>query len=664
MAWILTLMLSGMAGYARAQAVLTLQDGTTSYALGPYLEVLEDPTGRWSVEAVQADSLHRRFRPLDAASLHPGAAAYWLRFRTRASDSGTSSDPGTSDARAAWLLETLADEVTAYVRDEAGGRVALRTGLTVPLRERPVPVGLPPLLPLTLADTATMVYLRVRHDFGSYASSDRRPAEVLSPVLHAQAPVLEADRTRRFWQGLFFGFMLAMAGYNLFLLLSVRDRSYLYYVLYVLSFTAFFGVSRGYLQEIAWPDAWRALPDGLFLLVPIGSIWYLLFSQAFLQTRRWTPGIHRVLQGLIGLSGIGVVLGLAGYWTPATGLMALVVPSTTLCSMGASVIAMRQGYRPARYFLLACALFIVGVLLYTGAWLQWLPTTALTKYGVQAGAALEALLFSFGLGHRIRTLRREKQAAREHALRAEAETKMLQETSALKTQLLGMAAHDLRNPLTTIQVATRELADELDGSPLGEFAAMADTAAGHMVALLKDLLSLAAIESGRIELRRRPMAMAPLAESVVQAHRPQARLKQQRIELIAAAPEAMVVADQERLREIMDNLVSNAVKYAPPGSAIEVCVEVRGRVVRFAVQDEGPGFSEEDRRHLFEAFRPLSARPTGNEGSTGLGLAITRHLVELHGGHIDVESEPGQGSRVFVDLPRAAVEALQPAASP
>jgi hypothetical protein len=101
----------------------------------------------------------------------------------------------------------------------------------------------------------------------------------------------------------------------------------------------------------------------------------------------------------------------------------------------------------------------------------------------------------------------------------------------------------------------------------------------------------------------------------------------------------------------MDNLLTNAVKYSPPGSTVQVSVQPEGDGWRINVQDEGPGITEEDRQKLFEDFARLSARPTGGEKSTGLGLAIARRIVHAHGGEIGVDSIPGHGATFWFTLP-------------
>lgn len=116
-------------------------------------------------------------------------------------------------------------------------------------------------------------------------------------------------------------------------------------------------------------------------------------------------------------------------------------------------------------------------------------------------------------------------------------------------------------------------------------------------------------------------------------------------------PEGTVMADRFRLRQVIDNLISNAVKYSPNGTTITLAARRTQTMWRISVSDQGPGIDPAERGRLFEDFARLTARPTGGERSTGLGLAITRRVVEAHGGRIDVDSTPGVGSTFWFTLP-------------
>jgi signal transduction histidine kinase len=172
-----------------------------------------------------------------------------------------------------------------------------------------------------------------------------------------------------------------------------------------------------------------------------------------------------------------------------------------------------------------------------------------------------------------------------------------------------------------------------------------------MLALVNDLLDVSVIESGRLELRREPCSLSGLLEQRVDFFQLVAEKKRIRIER-EIPPGVVVEIDPGRVEQVADNLISNAVKYSPPGSRIDVSLVTGEDEVRLEVRDQGPGLSEDDRARIFGAFQRLSARPTGGEKSTGLGLAITKRIVAAHGGTIDVEAAQEQGSTFVVVLPK------------
>jgi signal transduction histidine kinase len=237
---------------------------------------------------------------------------------------------------------------------------------------------------------------------------------------------------------------------------------------------------------------------------------------------------------------------------------------------------------------------------------------------------------------------------------SERQNKELRRLNEMKNTFLGVAAHDLRSPLGTIQMAMGLLGDpemQLSAEEIGHIAHSAQRQTRHMLALIEDLLDVAQIEAGRLELDPDPIDVAPFLAEVVLRHNALAEDKGTQVTLQAVAP-GLVIADPHRLRQVMDNLISNAVKYSPAASTVCVRAAQQADCWRISVSDEGPGITPDDRPHLFEEFARLSARPTGGETSTGLGLAITQRIVEAHGGQIDVDSEPGHGATFWFTLPR------------
>jgi signal transduction histidine kinase len=242
----------------------------------------------------------------------------------------------------------------------------------------------------------------------------------------------------------------------------------------------------------------------------------------------------------------------------------------------------------------------------------------------------------------------------------EARNQALRRLNDVKSEFLGAAAHDLKNPLGVVMGLSEILIEQLEDMRAREPALAAEvieraglirTSAEHMSVLVGQLLDTVALESGQVRLRPQRVDVSSLAAAVVDAHRPRAAVKRIALDLETRGP-CSARLDPDRAWEILDNLVSNALKFSPSGSRVWVRVAPRdGGGVGLEVKDEGPGLTAADRERVFGRFQRLSARPTGGESSTGLGLSIVKTLVELHGGAIGVESEPGAGATFAVDLP-------------
>jgi signal transduction histidine kinase len=232
----------------------------------------------------------------------------------------------------------------------------------------------------------------------------------------------------------------------------------------------------------------------------------------------------------------------------------------------------------------------------------------------------------------------------------------LRRLDAVKNRFLGMVAHDLRNPIASIQMSAELLADpgaRLDETERSEFLSDINRQARYMVELIDDLLDVTKIESGHLDLHWEAIDLGAFLDETVRRHANLATRKGTRVALTSQG-NGLVQADRKRLRQVLDNLISNAVKYSPAGSSVTVSHRFERGSWIVDVTDEGPGLTDTDRQTLFEYFATLSAKPTGGENSTGLGMAITRRAVEAHGGEIGVDSQPGNGSRFWFTIPATA----------
>jgi two-component system sensor histidine kinase/response regulator len=230
----------------------------------------------------------------------------------------------------------------------------------------------------------------------------------------------------------------------------------------------------------------------------------------------------------------------------------------------------------------------------------------------------------------------------------------LSKANAAKDRFLGMCAHDLRNPLSSI----RGLAELMDENAIGiltpeqrDIVQTIHGASQSMLQLVNELLDVATIEAGHLKLDKAPVSILEIVERSVHLSNIEAAKKTSRIEIVQAAINPIVDVDKNKIRQVVDNLVSNAVKYSPRGSIITVVIHANDTQAGFAVRDSGPGIPEAERHKLFKDYGRLSTQPTGGEKSTGLGLAICRKIVEAHNGTIGVDNIPGKGAEFVVSLP-------------
>jgi len=230
----------------------------------------------------------------------------------------------------------------------------------------------------------------------------------------------------------------------------------------------------------------------------------------------------------------------------------------------------------------------------------------------------------------------------------------LREMNDEKDEFMGIAAHDLRNPLSEVKgfaELVMEEAQALKRRELEENGRLICDTAVRMAEMVQNLLDSNRIERGEMKLNLAPIELCSVLGAVVEAYRPRAAVKQQTIHLQNGTPPVMVLVDSTVIVQVLENLVSNAVKYSPPGRNIFVRLTKSAEAVGCEVQDEGPGLNAEDQKKLFGKFARLSAKPTGGEHATGLGLSIVKKMVEAMHGRVWCESDPGKGATFVVQVP-------------
>ena len=271
----------------------------------------------------------------------------------------------------------------------------------------------------------------------------------------------------------------------------------------------------------------------------------------------------------------------------------------------------------------------------------------------QLAGAFDQMAESLDRAHERRLLEEE---LRRKNYQLEQQNLAIQEANRLKTEFVSMVSHELRTPLTSIQgYAELLLEDEEIAEAHRESLTIVKKNSERLLGLINDLLDLSRMEAGRLDLHRTSLDLARLIPEVAGSLRPLIEAKQQRLKLDLGEALPPVWADQDRVTQILTNLISNAHKYTLVEGSITLGARRDDGFVRVDVSDTGVGLSPEDQAQLFTKFFRARDRSPQTGGGTGLGLVITRLLVELHGGRITVSSAPGQGSTFSFSLPALKV---------
>jgi signal transduction histidine kinase len=229
----------------------------------------------------------------------------------------------------------------------------------------------------------------------------------------------------------------------------------------------------------------------------------------------------------------------------------------------------------------------------------------------------------------------------------------LNQANEFKSELLSIAAHDMKNPLQAIMSYSELIIQEAwQNEKISKKSESIFKASQQLYKLINSLLETSAIESGKLQLQFTPVDLNSIFQLVLSNNTLKAEKKGQHIQFNSDST-YNVKGDEGRLQEVFDNLVSNAIKYSPEGATIWIELSKRQQYsVLVSIKDEGPGLTDQDKQHLFKKFQRLSAKPTKGEKSTGLGLWISKQLIELHHGKIWANSNgTGCGSIFYVELP-------------
>ncbi len=643
-----------------SQTTVLLDDSAELHDIGKQTYYLEDASLGLSIEEIINDDLQTKFKAYSQETINfsSTASAYWLKFKV------TKAKPGNFYLN---VGSAYIDSISLYEFDEENKLISTRhTGDDLPFNSREIEVGNYLFaLDFDINSTRTF-YLRVKSD---------QPLFFLLRV-GTLPNFLAYEHDLDFLQGIYFGFMLMIFLYNLFLYFSTRERIYLYYIAYVFSITWFMASVFGYFFEYFWPNT-PIINQIVVVSSGLTMITATLFTQKFLNTKESGSIMHKGSMVFLVIGILVCVLVLLGFKIEGLKLAqgGLLIMAVYFLILG--IRFKLKGYRPAKYYLFAWGALIIGIFF---AILESLNITFVMTYlnAMQIGSALEVLLLSFALGDRINMYKKQKEDAQlEVLLAAKENERLVQEQNVIlekkvtertaevairneelvnlnkeKDMLVNVVAHDLRTPLSHIRLLI-QLIDvtslELTKDQLSYLTEI-DNSADRLSQMIGRILNIHALETNRVKLKNQVIDLLELVNYVVRCFRLTSEDKEIEITTVSEPGNHLVEVDKNYTIQVLENLVSNALKFSERGSKVFLNVKSENRKTYVTVQDQGPGISEEDQKKLFGRFQRLSAQPTEGEASIGLGLSIVKKYIEAMKGEIYCESELGIGTKFIISF--------------
>lgn len=647
---LLSLVFSSLVG------AVTFDEHIRALPLGQSMYVFEDVRGDASIDDIASPAVQGSFRLHDKPVLNAGysRSVFWLRLDLEYRPEQAQGDRN-------WLLELAyppLDHLELYLPDQDGSfALAQRTGDALPFDSRQIRQN-NYLFELNLEPgQAKRVYLRLESQ-----GSIQAPLTLWAPNAY-----LEQQPGRIYVLGIIYGVLLVMLVYNLFIFISVRDTSYLYYILYIASFGLYQVSVNGAGIEYFWPNSpWWANAATPFL-IGSAALFGCQFARSFLHTAEHSPWIDRLLLLLMVCGAAVMILALSVSYATALRLATYLALLFTVVIFAAGVLAWLRGMRVARYFIFAWSAFLIGGIVNTLMVLGYLPNVFLTMYASQIGSALEVGLLSLALADRINAMKEERtRILQEAGHKLESLNQELADSNRFKDEFLATVTHELRTPMNGV-IGSLELMQTVKMDiELEQYQKTAAASARDMMRMVNDILVLTELQAGKLYPRRELFSLRGLFDGLRVHHAARAEDKGLTftLEFDESLPDSLE-GDAGKLAQALGYLLDNAIKFTHEGGVtlrVSSAASVGGCLpLSIVVSDTGIGF-EPGEGDLYQRFHQLDGSMTRKYGGLGIGLAICRYLVDLLGGSLGHESQPGVGSRFSLNLPLTLP--AQPPASP
>lgn len=625
---------------ASAKEIVQLRESMNRWSLSSHVQILTDPTSSLSFADVQLADRFARFQPNESPLINYGVTGetYWFRFELN----NPTENPLPFILHLEYPLLDLAD---LYWEGDNNEMQVFKAGDTLPFEQRQL--SLPHFAyPIEIDRRTTQVfYLKVQ------TSSNL----ILPLYISTRDEYLGTHAKGQWFLGVFYGIGFGLMLYNLFLFASIRESTYLYYVLYVF-FSIVFNFSVDGLSFQFFPDSLYWQEKSPMIGILLADLFALMFSRRYLslwESKKWVNTLN------LGMMPLCFILLLCVPFVDSLLMAELTLiytffQVTMLFLFG--IIRLFERYVPAKIYVIAWGVLLSSAAITVLATLGIVTNMTVALVGSKVGLITELILLSFGLASRINLLKDQQLETRREAITALAQSKA-------KTDFLAKMSHEIRTPINGVLGMTQLLQETGLEERQKEYLKTLKNSGTALLDIINDILDYSKIEAGKLEIESITFDLEELLEESISVF--EYKFKEKGLDFLCVIhcdTPIKVTADPSRIRQVILNCLSNAIKFTSQGQIILKVspitdIEHQKTYLRFDIEDSGIGISPAKQKLLFRSFQQGDIAISRQYGGTGLGLVISKQLTAMMGGKIGVDSVEGLGSSFWftVEIPERAL---------
>jgi signal transduction histidine kinase/DNA-binding response OmpR family regulator len=625
----------------------TIEEISPKYILTDHLEIFHDESGEMTFENIKNSSA--RFSPLqDWTADFLSEEIYWgkIELANHLSD---------GDDYVEWVLHfsLIFTDIKIYVEDKEGEIYKYQTGFFVPTHQKSfAPISKHNIVKIQIPAGETVTfYFR--------AENKRRfIAPKFDLTLQYSTSFFSELKKEKQQNGMYFGFVMMMLVYNFFLFIYAKDKSYLYYSIYIFGITFFSIYNSGDLAD--WIQAWFLYnkPQLIYIFKPFGYIafmGYLTFVRSFLDLKTVLPKWDKFFKIFSYLTIPVIIVDYYLMWYSTFSYNIADIPSVSyavaflvICF---SVLIPIYKTKDNKGLFIIAGFSLMGFGLLATIWMR-LQSVDFTVVYFRIGTIFEIIIFSLGMAYRQKEVEEEKRKGDFELEKSKMlqdiehqEAERLKELNNLKSRLYTNITHEFRTPLTVIMGMTENIKGHEEEKELIQ------RNSNNLLRLINQMLDLSKAESGSLKANLVQAEIINFLQYLAESFQSMANAKDIQLTFYTEEKEVIMDFDEQKIQHIIYNLLSNAIKYTPKKGKVVFHVKKENDKLCIKVKDSGLGIATKDQPFIFDRFYKVDQPSSVKVDGVGIGLALTKELVEFLNGEISLKSELGEGSEFVIYLP-------------